>query len=275
MKRLLLVLSLGMPACNHEYVAPGSVGILVDLRGQDKGVQQRVLGPGKYTVGFNEKLYHFPTVSQNYVYSRSSTEGSKDNEEMTFQDRDGMSIGADIGVTYNIVADKVPLIFQKYGKGVEEITGVVLRNAIRDSLIRHASKLQIETILGPGKADFIDAVTQSVHHDVEPIGVNVERIYSVSDFRPPPQIIAAINAKLEQNQNNAKAAAELAEAKSRAQKRLIEAEAEADANIKVAKSITPEYLQYLWIHKWDAHLPSVIAGSGANPLLNLAVPQGK
>lgn len=276
MKRLRLVLILLLTAaCNREYVPPGNVGILVDLRGQEKGVQQQVLGPGRYTVGWNEQLYLFPTVSQNYVYSKDAHEGSAHNEEMTFQDKDGMSIAGDFGVTYNIMSDKVPQIFQKYGKGVDEITSVVLRNSIRDQLGRASSKLTAEVIYGPGKAAFMDDVTKAVDKDLEPIGINVDKIFAVSDLRLPQKIIDAINAKLEQTQKNLKAAGEIAEANAKAQKKLIEADAEAAANLKVAKSITPEYLQYLWIQGWDKHLPTVLSGAGAQPLINLAIPQGK
>lgn len=279
MKKVIKCLSLCLiplfTACNVEYVAPGNVGILINMRGQEKGVERQVLPPGRYSLGWNEKLYVFPTVSQNYVYTKSAHEGSKENEEMTFQDKDGMSLSGDFGVTYNIVPDKVSFIFQKYGKGVEEITGVVIRNAVRDELGRYASQLPVETIYGSGKGKFIDDVSKAVHADLEPIGVNVERIYAVSDLRLPKTIIDAINAKLEQNQNNLKASAQIAEANAKAQKRLIEAQAEAEANLKVAKSITPEYLQYLWIERWDTHLPEVVAGAGAQPLLNLAVPQGR
>lgn len=69
-----IAMLLALTAC--EKVPPGSVGIKVNNMGGDKGVQDEVLAPGWYWVGFTKTLYTFPTYMQNYVWSKSATEGS-------------------------------------------------------------------------------------------------------------------------------------------------------------------------------------------------------
>ncbi|TON43446.1 transposase, partial [Vibrio parahaemolyticus] len=70
--------------------------------GGDKGVQAEEVGVGRYWVGVNEELYSFPTFSQNYVWTASETEGSENDESISFQTIEGLAVNADVGITYRI-----------------------------------------------------------------------------------------------------------------------------------------------------------------------------
>lgn len=266
MRFLLCLFSVVFVSCS--YVPAGNVGIIVSMYGNDKGVSEKVVGPGKYYVGMNEKLYTFPTFSQNYVYSASPHEGKNVDESISFQDRDGLSINGDFGVTYNIIPEKVSLIFQKYRGGVEEITAVALRNSLRDSLIREASLLSIDKIYGESKQEFLNKVLADTQKEMSSLGVNIDKIYCVGDFRLPAVIIEAINAKISAVQIAMRVQNEIAQAEASAKKKAIESQAQADANLKLAKSLTPEYIQYLWIQKWNGNPPQAI-GANAGMLWNM------
>jgi hypothetical protein len=67
--------------------------------------------------------------------------------------------------------------------------------------------------------------------------------------------------------NTQLASAAQEQAKGEAQSRTIRAEAEANANLLIAKSLTPELVQYQYALKWDGRLPQVTGG--AMPFLNL------
>ena len=97
-------------------VPAGYVGVKVFLLGTKKGVNSKELGVGRYWIGINEELYKFPTFTQNYTWTASKNEGSKDNESILFQTREGLTVGADIGVSYHIDPTKVSSIFEKYRK---------------------------------------------------------------------------------------------------------------------------------------------------------------
>lgn len=62
----------------------------------------------------------------------------------------------------------------------------------------------------------------------------------------------------------------LAKAKIEAQQKVVEAQAQADSQkaLKDTGALSPEYLQFLAIQKWDGKLPQV-TGGGATPLLDL------
>lgn len=271
---LLSVLFMGS-ACSK--VPAGHVGVKVYLLGGQKGVESEQLGVGRYWIGMNEELYLFPTFTQNYVWTKSPKEGSLDDESITFQDRDGMSINADIGISYAVRPEKVADVFQKYRKQLDEITDVYLRNMVRDAFVTVASKLPIEQIYGEGKADMVRAVEKLVKEQVGGMFV-IERIYLVGDLRLPPAVTASLNAKIQATQQAQQKENEVRTAKAEAEKVVAAAEgearsittvakAQAEANKILSASITPELVAYKSLEKWNGILPTTMVPGGAVPFV--------
>lgn len=265
-----------LTACSK--VPAGNVGVKFDLYGGDKGVTGEVVGPGKYWLGWNEEMYLFPTFAQNYVWTAGNDPTSPADESISFQDREGTQINADIGITYAIRADKADTVFQKYRKGVDEITDVYLRNMVRDAINSETSKMDVSEIYGPGKEELMQRVTNRVKAQVAEIGIEVEKIYWIGAMRLPNTITQAINNKIEATQKaqqrenelqTAKAQAEIEREKARgeADAKLIAAEAEAKANKLVSQSVDTNLVNYLQAQRWDGKLPQVTGG--ATPLIQL------
>ncbi|HHD92133.1 MAG TPA: prohibitin family protein [Candidatus Portnoybacteria bacterium] len=276
---ILLVVSVlpGLMACSK--VPAGNVGVKVYLLGKEKGVDSEELGPGRYWIGINEELYLFPTFTQNYVWTKNPVEGSPNDESITFQTKEGLSVNADVGISYHIDPQKVSIVFQKYRKGVDEITDIYLRNMVRDALVKSASTKPIESVYGEGKAALLGEVEEGVRQQCKPIGIVIEKISFIGDFRLPKQVVNAINAKIEATQKaqqrenevaEAKAAADKlrAQAKGQADAILLKAKAQAEANRIIAASLTPELVKYKAIEKWSGKMPYV-TGSGSMPLVNI------
>ena len=196
MKKIILVLAvLMMTGCSN--VPPGYVGIKVFLTGGDKGVDSQQLGVGRYWLGINESLFLFPTFTQNHVWTKTNTEGSPNDDSFTFQSRQGLSVNTDVGISYHIEADKVTTIFQKYRKGTEEITNVVLRNSVRDAFNKAGSTKDVEAVYGEGKAALMDEVLKIVQAELGPVGINVESLYLVGEMRLPSSVVDSINNKIQ------------------------------------------------------------------------------
>ena len=272
MKKLLLLglAALTLAAC--EKVPAGYKGVKVYLLGGDKGVESEELGVGRYWIGINEELFLFPTFTQNYTWTADSVKGSETDESISFQTREGMVVNADVGISYAIQPDRVTDIFQKYRKGVEEITDTYLRNMVRDALNKESSSLPVAAVYGEGKVDLIQKVEKRIREEVGPLGITVERIYWAGELRFPKEVTASLNAKIratqeaEQRTNEietAKAEALKLEAVARGEANAIKlrAQAEADANMIVAKSLTPELVQYEAIKRWTGELPRMTGGN--------------
>lgn len=258
-----------LAACSK--VPAGNVGVKFDLYGGDKGVTGEVVSPGKYWLGWNEEMYLFPTFAQNYVWTAGNDPTSPVDESISFQDREGTQINADIGITYAIDAAKADTVFQKYRKGVDEITDVYLRNMVRDALNSETSKLDVSEIYGPGKEELMQRVTQRVKEQVQSIGIIVEKIYWIGAMRLPPQITSAINAKIEATQKaqqrenelqtaTAQAQIEREKARGEADARVIAAEGEAKANRLVAESISSGLVSYIEAQRWNGSRATTVLG---------------
>jgi regulator of protease activity HflC (stomatin/prohibitin superfamily) len=271
---IMAIAALG--ACTR--VPAGYAGVRFDMYGSDKGVTGEVVGPGKYWLGWNEELYPFPTFTQNAVWTKSATEGSPNDESITFQDKGGAEINADVGISYSIRADKVDVVFQKYRKGVNEITDIYIRNMVRDALNNESAGMDVADIYGTGKEAMMAEVTKTVRGQVSDIGIVVEKIYWIGPMRLPPSITDAINKKMVATQNaqqrendlqTATAQAHIAreEARGKADATLIAANAEAESNKLVRSSLSPEFVEYSKALRWDGKLPSVTGGS--TPMIDL------
>jgi regulator of protease activity HflC (stomatin/prohibitin superfamily) len=253
-----------------KMISPGYVGVVVDLFGDSKGVESQELHTGMHWISPWKSVYEFPIFEQNHTW-----EG--EYEGFNFQSCEGMAVSADMGITYHLRADSIPTIFQRYRRGMDEITHIFIRNYIRDAINKAASKTKIEDLYS-GKEGFFEEVERHVKGDLSPMGIEVSRIYLIGRFHFPKTVIAALNAKIEAMQRAQQRENELREAEAEAKKEiaraegqatclLVQAESEAKANTVLSKSVTPELIQWQSVQKWDGRLPHVT--SGATPFIEV------
>jgi len=254
-------------------VEAGYVGVKVDLLGSDKGVQNEVLGTGRYWIGVNEELFIFPTYQVNYVFTRESNEGSESNEEFTFQTKEGMICSADLGLSMHFEREKISEMFQKYRKGEDEIRGVVVRKEIRDALNRVSSGMNVEYVYGEGKGKLIDSVKVIVKRKLLPSGIVIDDLNLISAIRIPQSIEEALNMKVKMTQDAQKAQNEVAKATAEANIATAKAQGEADAmkikadgeayyNRTVSGSLTPQIVEMKRLEKWNGVYPTTYGVNG-------------
>lgn len=275
MKKLLFLLVFFLSACSK--VPAGYQGIIVNLYGSEKGVQTESVGTGRYWLTFNQELYLFPVFLQNYTWTKDKEHVDKD-ESITMQTSEGLTISTAVGITYQISPDNVSRVFQKYRKGIDEITDIFLRNMVRDAMNSVSSTMTVEEIYGAKKDIFIAKVNDLVKSQCKEDGITIDKVYLIGSFQLPENVVNSINAKIQATQNAMKVENEVATTKAEAQKTIIEAQAaaqqitikakaQAEANSMIAKSVTSELIQFQAMQKWDGQLPKV---SGQNtPFINI------
>lgn len=143
-----------------------------------------------------------------------------------------------------------------------------------------ASKRTIDQILSDNKG-FLAEVKAEVQKAVAPFGVHLEDQFGFTGSPElPPQVVSAVNAKIQATQNamttenqlrqvQAEMAKEKLKAETYATNALIAANAQAEANLRIAKSLTPELVEWKKLDKWDGALPQVTSG-GSGVLPNLS-----
>lgn len=274
---------LGVYAVNSiRTVQAGYVGVKVHLLGSSKGVENEVLGVGRYWIGWNQDLFLFPTFQQTTQWIGS--------DNISFQTREGLGVSVDVGISYQLDPEKIAVLFQKYRKGIDEITNVYLKAIVRDAFVQIASNKTIEDIYGEGKSRLIDEVRAKVTEKMGPLGVIMDYVSIIGQVHLPKNVTDSINAKIEATQKAQQRQNELAQAQAEAEKLVAEAEgqkraavasaegearaieikakAQAEANILLAKSLTDTLIQYRAIEKWNGLVPAYIGG-GAVPFFNM------
>jgi regulator of protease activity HflC (stomatin/prohibitin superfamily) len=268
---LISVLMAGVVGCNN--VPSGNVGVLVHKLGGAKGVDSEELGPGRVWLGINDELFLFPTFTQNEQWAGP--------QAIHFQSKETLDVVAAIGMSYHVDPKKVSVLFQKYRKGIEEISDIYLRMLVQDSLVKHASFLSIDEISGEGKAALLDSVENEVKAAVAEQGIIIEKLNYLGQLGLPPSITESINKKVEATQKTAQRENEVAQSKAEAQKKVEEATGEAQAKLLVAQAeakaielmgnavrSNPGVAELKAIEKWNGVLPQYQLGS-STPFINV------
>lgn len=270
-----------------QRVNPGEVGVVVNLFGSHKGVEDAELGVGYHFIKPWCNVYRFPIFEQNHQWTGA--------EGFNFQTKEGLSVHADIGITFHLEPDYIHNLFARYRRGMDEITHLYIRNNIRDAINKAASKMTIEELYGSGKELFFDTIQAHLKTELQPLGFVISHLYIIGQFQVPDSVMTALNRKIEaiqlaqQRENEireaeAQARKEIAkisgeaqsriiDAKSRAEATLLAAGAEASANLLIAKSLTKQMIEWQAINTWDGKLPQVLSGKEMPFILNTATGQ--
>lgn len=257
MKYLVLALALMVGGCSCETIEPGHVGVIVHLTGDEKGGME-VVSNGRYYPGVNTKIYIFPTYNQQHVWTAAKNEGKNGvDERLYFTDKQGLRLGADVGIQFNVPPANVEHLFVTYRQDLDSIRDTVIKMSVRDSLNATAQNYTAEDIFGEHKSRFFTDTLLRVQKQMESTGIVVSNLYLSGELELPKQISETIQAKLQatmmaQQKDNerktveaeaakevAKATGEAQAAKTRAEgaavARVAQARGEADAQVAAAK----------------------------------------
>lgn len=260
-----VALILNMIIATITIIQPGQVGVVVDLFGSERGVEEKELTVGAHFIMPWKSLYLFPIYEQNVQW--------QNEEAFTFQTSEGLRVDADIGMTFNLLPTRIHELFCKYRRGMDEITSLFIHNNVRDAINKVSSKMVIEELYGPKKEQFFDEVLAIVRKDLEPLGFNISRLYIIGRFKLPENVMTALNLKIEATQRAQQRENELREAEAEAKKKIaaaegdaksifIAAKAQSDANNLMTKSLSEELIQYEAIKKWNGVVPQVMGQGG-------------
>lgn len=258
-------------------IPAGYQGVKVKLYGDNKGIQNEVVGPGRYFEGIGIEYYKYPIFTNMYPFTLASTEGSVGDEAFYFQTKEGVKCNVDVGVQCKADPGKVNVLFNRYREPMVNIIKTYLRAEIRDAFNRNASVMTVDSLYSNGKISLINNVLNTVIKKFEGSGLIIENVTFLSDIRFPEAIQQGIVDKMAASQRAMQRENELREARAMAEMKIIEAKAQADANRIKMTSITPQLiewerlqLQKNFIEKWNgSSVPQYLAGnSNFNLLFN-------
>lgn len=284
----------GIVCTKLERIPPGHVGVSVRKCG-DAGVRKEPIPTGYYWRElFCEDVVMYPTSMQSLVLTRNPHEGTggPDGQEIdqsiSVTSSEGLPIQVDIAFNFTLDPSKVPDIYTKYRMTVHEIEHTYLRQTIRVAVQDTFAKYTAQQLYSDKKETARAEIEDILSRKLRDLGFIPAQL-TLNRIEPPASVIASINAKVEMSQLAQKAQAEVqkkeaeaqqAEAVARgqanatralaegeAQAITLRAEAQAKANRILAESLTPPFIEYQRVLRWDGKLPTVTGGS--TPMMQL------
>jgi regulator of protease activity HflC (stomatin/prohibitin superfamily) len=239
-----------------ERIDAGHVGVKVNLYGSQKGIDgiTEVTGMVFYNP-FTTKIYEFPTYVQHKEYTGE--------ESFSINSKDGSEFKVSPIVNYQIITEKVPFIFGKYRRSLEQIENGFLKTAVYDAF-RIATNGYTADSLISNRENFETKVRSILEKQLNAEGFLIQQF--TSNLVYPETFVNAIDAKNNAVQQalkaendvrtaEANAKIKIATADGNAQSLIIQAKAEAEANRLKQSTLTQLLIQQQFIERWDGKLP--------------------
>jgi regulator of protease activity HflC (stomatin/prohibitin superfamily) len=267
--RILAVLIItGFVFKSCERIDAGHVGVKVNQYGDNKGVDDVVAVTGM--VFFNPlttRIYEFPTFIQHKEY--------KDGNSFVVNSKDGSEFNVSPIMNYSVQREKVPSIFAKYRRPLEDIEEGFLKTAVYDAFRLATNKYTADELIGNRQAYEVE-VRRLLDGQLLKEGFVINQF--TSNLVYPETFKKSIEAKNNAVQNSlmaenkvrqaeAEAKIKVAQAEGEAQSLITTAKAEAEANRLRQSTLTPLLLQQQWIEAWKAggsKVPNYIGSSGGD-----------
>jgi regulator of protease activity HflC (stomatin/prohibitin superfamily) len=243
-----------------ERIDAGHVGVKVNQYGDNKGVDDVVAVTGMVFYNpFTTKVYEFPTYIQHKEYKKTE---DADNSFIV-NSKDGSEFSVSPIMNYSVQRDKVPSIFSKYRRPLEDIEEGFLKTAVYDAFRLATNKYTADELIS-NRAVFEVEVRRLLDGQLLKEGFIINQFTSnliyPETFKKSIEaknnaVQAALRAENEVKTAEAQAKIKVATAEGNAQAMLTSAKAEAEANRMKQQTLTPLLLQLEYINKWDGKLP--------------------
>jgi regulator of protease activity HflC (stomatin/prohibitin superfamily) len=249
-----------------DRVDSGKVAILVDNIGDNKGMAKVEYKRGWVLYNtFSQQYYEFPVYQQHIDY-----------EENTIITKGGFQVTIKPSFNYALNPTTVDQMFQNLRVDIKAVEQGWLRNAIISSVNDVANLYTVDEIFNH-RAEFETSIITECNK-------RVGKWFTVSQLRtnitPPPAITKAIEDKTKAVQEaqaaiqrkevaEAEAQEKIARAKGDSAQAVISAAGEANAIKLKQLSLTPEYIEYIRVEKWNGAYPTTMLGNSPNVIFGI------
>lgn len=237
-----------------ERIDSGNTGILVNLAGSERGVDDAKVETGWVIYNrWTKQLFEYPAYAQLVDY-----------EKFDIKDKNGTIFYVDPTIEYSILRDDAKKVFLSYRLDYGVLSKSVVLNEVKNAYKNIAGTYDTDSLIN-NTPQFEKEVEAELSKQLNVRGFTLTNIQS--SVKPNTDLQDAINAKTIATQRAIQAENERKIAEANAAKAVAEAKGKAEANKLLETSITPELLQLKAIEKWNGALPQVT--SSATPFINL------
>jgi len=233
------------------------------IREGEVGVKRKL---GKYdNRPYTEGLRMFNPITTTVVKIPVRTENLEVG--IRLPSKEGLNIGAEISILYNVIATQAPQLLRTVGTEYERnVILPVFRSAVADV----SSKFFAKDMHTSQRGMIETAIQEQMTKLLDGKGITIEAVLFKS-IQLPPNLSRAIEEKLEAEQQALRMEFVLQEARQEAERRRIEAEGVRDAQQIIAEGLNPQVLQFKSIEAFLqlANSPNtkIIVSDGDMPVL--------
>jgi prohibitin 2 len=191
------------------------------------------------------------------------------SDEVYAQSSDLQEITVVASVNYRVEADKAAELYQDVGT---DYAATIIQPALFQRTKTAVGQVKAEDF-AENRAALAATIQAQLTEQLDSYGIVVEFV-NIEDAIFDPAFIQAVKEKVVAEQEaaeqqrlieaeRAKKEQAILQAEARAKSTVIEADAQAKANAVLARSLTPDLLQWRWLMTWDGVLPGTLV-SGAD-----------
>jgi regulator of protease activity HflC (stomatin/prohibitin superfamily) len=255
----------GLLVSSIRVVQPGELGVQV-LFGK---VQGKTLNSGIHIVNPLVVIETFDVRTQSYTMSGTAEEGDKmADDAMRVLTADGLEVAIDMTILFSVIPSEAPKILSTIGTSyLDKIVRPISRTAIRDNAVNY----EAINLYSKKRDEFQIKINQNISKSFEKRGLKLEQIL-VRNIALPASVKAAIEAKINAEQESQKMEFVLQKEKQEADRKRIEAQGISDYQKILTSTLTDKLLQYESIkaQKEIATSPNgkvIIMGGKGNPVI--------
>lgn len=209
-------------------------------------VSETEISSGFHMVNPLAKITRMSIRTEQYTMSIVSNEGQKQGDDsISALTREGLDVSIDFTALYRLEESKASDIYREVGIDyVDKIIRPEIRGIIRDVISQYDAKELYSEKRQEASGRIFDALKEKV----ESRGIFVEEAV-IRNVQLPASLTRAIQEKLSAEQEAQRYDFVLDREKKEADRKRIEAEGQRDAQKTINESLTPNYLNYLYINQ--------------------------
>ena len=233
----IFVLLAGALYASVKQIEPGDVGVQ-KLFGK---VNNNVLESGLNVINPLVEVVTFDVRTQNYTMSGVHDEGDKSGDDaIRVLSADGLEVVIDLTVLYKMIPNQAPRILKEIGTDYRNtIVRPICRTKIRDNAVYYDAVALYST----KRDEFQARIFKSIEDDFKSRGLILEQLL-VRNITLPESVKAAIESKINAEQDAQKMTFVLQKATQEAERLRVEAQGIADYQKILSTGLSDRQLQY-------------------------------
>ncbi len=222
-------------------VVPAGFTGVVDLFGK---VKEKELSSGLHIINPFAKVIPMSIRTEEYTMSVAHGEGQRRGADaIRALTNEGLAVDLDITVFYHLEEQRASDVYRDLNVNfAEKIIRPEIRSAIREVIARYDTK----AVYSDKREEITQAIADRLRETITPRGIVVEQVL-LRNVTLPQNLADSIQQKLQAEQESQRYDFLLQKEKKEAERKRIEAEGQRDAQKIINESLTPHYLEYLYI----------------------------